>query len=1011
MDANLNDINITTCVYPFHIFSSKIQFNNISMQDILGSDAAIDIQLSSGTWSNLRFGLSSISLMNSSIWMVESRIYFTNAQMISLSNSWAPLGRYINSNVTFESSLFYKNIGSVIGGMDVSNRTLLTIINSHFVSNNGRSASVIRCTDSFLTIINTRVSENIASSAASILLNHCQFKIINSTFVANNQAPTLGLYGSTGSLISARFINSSASDSIIDIGQNSNVYIETAEFGSFFSLNDGSYSDMTIDNSHVIVVNGLFSGNLGINKPTLSASLSNINITNCIFVNNSNIYGIGGDIFLNETTAFISNTSFTSGGAHLGGCIYAETSRLEGEDLIFDGCASTAGGSLFLKNSPWVTLKNCVFVSTIAKLGDYTNSQDLRLSSYQYNGGAISIFRPHSTGTDTSFIFLEHCNFTNTFAFNDGGSIWASDQYASIHIHTSTYFSGNLALGGGGGIFNEESSILTISNNTIYKSNSASYGENLASNIMGILFDISDNTIQHGIPFIITTQMVDRYNQTVNNRPDLSFGLLITNATNTTTPTTISKDSIGFLGQTQFSITLDGQPGDTYLVQGEVLDTDLATVVSATINITIVGCLNQTQYILDGICTLCPVGTIGYDGVTCYTCPPETTCPTGQISPLPGYWFETPISNIPIDIYRCDPTVCITGGCRQYHQGPLCGQCQEGTAKSLIVCNPCTHDNVAIIIVYVVFNLALAIFIARINIPSRTIIFAMITTLQLLAIVGERQISFFFFSIFNFRIDFWPTSCVFSNSIFNNYLAKYLLSVSIIICTIFLALILPILNRTRRLLRIVYSPAKLPQRFYSLLLLFYTPLSYLSATVIPCKTVGDTKYLIIDQEVECYGSLHVASVTVAVFIIIFVTFGLPIMLYRKRIMLRPLFLHFKKTHRYFDAAKQCVAFLFTWSSATLPFYESQYALILFAISLVYIALIIKIQPFISNTRMLYETWFACSLTLTTMIINSRNFQNSQHQGYPIMGLCIAVVISTAIYLIQKQFRKKKLFKI
>eukprot|EP01133_Synstelium_polycarpum_P005955 gene5955-6898_t len=960
VQAIMQRVTLRDNVYPLIISNASIDFNDVNVLDTMGGDTIV-IESATGSWINSVISNCSASLLSTPLSLSQSTLVFDNMTMYNLSSSNHPLGVLSNGSYSFNNCTFIGSIGSIAGGFLIQNSQVSFTV-STFQTNVGKESAVMHATDgSTVSITNALVDNNIASNSI-MLFENSNYTITSTSFTRNLLAHTMSAVSAIGVITDCVFLDNSAQDSVVSL-ESSPTTIADTRFLTGYTLSDGSYSSIDCDLSQVTITNASFSNNLGTSKPSVIVRHSMFTLTDVTFTNNSNLYG-NGVLYIEQSRVWLTNVDFHAGIAHLGGCLYSVDSRSIINDCNFYACAATSGGAIFFEASS-STITNSRFTLSNAVTGDYTNTADD--AEYLYNGGAIAIWRDHDPNPgrllasassslaktfDEAFeekrtkyaplwaptkilnaVTIIGTQFTENYAMLDGGGVWIKDESSTLTIQ-SAGMKENRAGGGGGAVYSEIADTLLNLTSTLFINNSAIYGPDYATSPVKIAVSYPA-PIQRAVPFPVVASLLDAYDQVVANHPSYSFSIVISTPSSNETYT---KQAIPYLGSSTFYPTLLQPVGTLYRVNLTITDVTETVLFTNQTDIIIAPCL-LWQRLVDEKCQSCPPGMVGGDGISCFACPDRTTCPDGTVYPLQGYWMATSLYDS--HIYKCNPSVCVGGAqrCRDLHTGVLCGTCVPGASKSLIFCTGETLDN------------------------------------------------FYLFPLFNFRLDYIPTHCLSPKL---NYLAKYFIGMGSMAAIVGLVLLLQNTRHIKRALGIVVHLIPFHKRAISAVLFFYVPITYLSASVLPCRKVEGEHYLVIDQTVKCYTPTHITSMLFALIALACVSAALPLYLLRRLPLYKTLFIHVKSNWMYWDLIKVGIAAAFAVVSVVLPYYEVE-PLILVSMVIIYVGVLWFNSPYKQTLRNSIEALQVFLLLLGCLTSNSRLLVSVDAEGYVLMTLCGLVI--------------------
>ncbi|EFA79553.1 hypothetical protein PPL_07604 [Heterostelium album PN500] len=459
---NLKQALLQNNVYPANITNCQFEFDQLDVIDTTG-DSSLNIVSSTGAWRNSRVSNFTISPTDTTISLEDSNVLYSNCTFDQLSSPGYPIGIMTRGTTTFQDCLVNNTIGSLSGGFKVTDGKLI-VINSYFGNNAGKVNAVLFASNAFVILQNCIVENNVGSDSI-IQIENTTFEIVDCTFSRNYLSRTIHFVNASGDILNSKFTDNSDLFTIILI-EKSNITVVSTEFITSFTLNDGSYSTVQLFNSKLDIVSSHFYNNLGTQRPSIYASSSQLNINYTRFENNSNLNGVGGDIYMEKSYGLISSSQFKAGGAHIGGCIYMALSFVELRNNTFLQCEATIGGAIYIDSSV-ANISQSKFSGCLAQKGDYT---DVNYIGSVYCGGAIAI--APIIGKMKSTVWITGSMFMANQVSIDGGALWTNDPRSTISI-SKTSFNSNQASGGGGAIFWETARTFDKSN--IFNYNIAVY--------------------------------------------------------------------------------------------------------------------------------------------------------------------------------------------------------------------------------------------------------------------------------------------------------------------------------------------------------------------------------------------------------------------------------------------------------------------------------------------------------------------------------------------------------
>ena len=217
-----------------------------------------------------------------------------------------------------------------------------------------------------------------------------------------------------------------------------------------------------------------------------------LTVIDCYFASNQGIGTEGGAIH-NYNHCEIYNSTFYGNGGKKGGAIYCdEGSSLYIYNSLVQRCVSREGSAIHAKKANIVEVHNCTVRDSSAKNGlFYVKESTVKLfDSYFYNSKAVD-----SAGVinidKNSYVEVDNCVFdkissTGTklwfheeYGSGDGGVIVVEKDAKNVVIKNSI-FTNCSAKGYGGVMYVDSSASITLDNCT-FKSNTATYGNNIYS--------------------------------------------------------------------------------------------------------------------------------------------------------------------------------------------------------------------------------------------------------------------------------------------------------------------------------------------------------------------------------------------------------------------------------------------------------------------------------------------------------------------------------------------------
>ena len=258
-----------------------------------------------------------------------------------------------------------------------------------------------------------------------------------------------------------------ASNVAFIVNDNSRFYAYNMTFDNAVIQNNGRFEAYGVNFKNGIAVdttasyyptrNNAFGGAIyspGSHYATYGSGMkSYLTLENCLFMNNSAVYG--GSIYHKYGNTIIRNTKFIDSYASLyGGVLATDGGEIQIENCEFINChaAGDAGGAIYSRVTD-LTVKNSNFTNGY---GDF--------------GGAICNLN--------SNLIIENCNFNNNSARYEGGAVYV--MYGNVSISNSQ-FTKSSALDGGA-IFEDNCTLISVSQTGFDKSSASRYGGTIFSN-------------------------------------------------------------------------------------------------------------------------------------------------------------------------------------------------------------------------------------------------------------------------------------------------------------------------------------------------------------------------------------------------------------------------------------------------------------------------------------------------------------------------------------------------
>ncbi|KAN0025906.1 hypothetical protein ACTFIU_001670 [Dictyostelium citrinum] len=514
----------------------------------------------------------------------------------------------------------------------------------------------------------------------------------------------------------------------------------------------------------------LFDSNITDSKGSFYATQTIINITSTLFDEIS----VGSHVFQDCQVEIIGSTF-----SNLNGFFYSSFSKIH---II--GSLIEKSITQFLMISPLsnVLIENSIFSSNTDTIINLLSQSNLTVINSKFidnfsNTSTNSILTQYEGSTSTfknvlfennrspgilggciftfSSVVLDNCTAIGNFA-KQGGVISTTITGSLITIDGGSYIN-NSASGGGGVIFYSSIPGPTILNNATFSGNTASYGNNTATD--AALIDVEDpfpTTFRSGQDtYSGRIYIKDEEGQIVSGF-EVKIFLQISGNTIDSTST--------FNGIAIFSNTTLYGPINT-TVDVEFLSNNPNLPVSQTTSNVLKCSPGQIPSTTKIECTECRTGSYGYNGETCVQCPSiHAYCPGGaKVNQFEGWWYDINQTDKPYVLYECPNVNCIGSNtsdmCAPHSFGPLCAQCDPGYYDWGEGCKRCDKTSPILFIAIVVVSIGMIILVQSSDSESglMTVIIYFAQTLMVLS----TGVKFNFLALLN--LEFQPGG---SSSIF-----------------------------------------------------------------------------------------------------------------------------------------------------------------------------------------------------------------------------------------------------
>ncbi len=409
-------------------------------------------------------------------------------------------GRVALSNTIVSSNTATNNGGGIYNTNSGNIVMTNTIVSSNTAYYGGGIAN--ENNGSVVTLINTIVSSNTASFSGGGIYNfHYSSMALTNTTVNSNTAVYNGggiynFHHSSMALTNTTFSHNMASwggGILNDV--NSKMIMTNIMLNHNLASNDGggvSNSSSTITMTNTSVSSNTAKNNGGgiFNSSGMVVMINSTVSNNSATISgwSSPFFGGGGIYNTNDSRIAMTNTNVSSNTAAYGGGIYNDNSNIVAltNTLISSNTGSYYGGGIYNTNSGIVDMLNATVSRNTASDGAGISNVD--------NGSVVTLInttisRNTSTATDSGMFLL-----------SGGGGIYNNNS-ARV-LMTNTTVSSNTALASGGGIFNTYNSQMLMTNSTVSSNTAAINGGGLCNKdsdsvVTLINTTVSSNTVKY----------------------------------------------------------------------------------------------------------------------------------------------------------------------------------------------------------------------------------------------------------------------------------------------------------------------------------------------------------------------------------------------------------------------------------------------------------------------------------------------------------------------------------
>lgn len=408
----------------------------------------------------------------------------------------------IENNLAIARSHFEKNVATSGSAMKLVGNGI-TLQGCTFTDNSDNAAT----TD---VVVDINVAENVdisdclfhshrigvlsISVTKNVQLKNCNVSATNSTTSAVHILLTVDVL-----IESCVFENNSAVTGgalLLDSAQNVNIMYGSFLGNSVVSSGGGVYMEGC---TSIEVKHALFEGNIAY----VGSSMDDFNSGGGLFV-------LGSSHITFQNNSFVSNNAGSSGGVSS-----SATIAVGSEDTSM----YNSGGALFIKSSDNVIVKDNSFAENSAG----------SLNGLLYNSGGAMFLEDNEAVEVQGNVFSKNSAgaiSTSGEGYNSGGGLFVTSTSALLVVG-NTFLECSAAYGGGGALFYMASTgVSVMADGNEYISNSALYGNDLATDAAALVYDDHPPPYQVDLDTfsdarIYTVKVVDLYGNTVANQDAL----------------------------------------------------------------------------------------------------------------------------------------------------------------------------------------------------------------------------------------------------------------------------------------------------------------------------------------------------------------------------------------------------------------------------------------------------------------------------------------------------------
>ncbi|EFA80953.1 hypothetical protein PPL_06188 [Heterostelium album PN500] len=702
-----------------------------------------------------------LTIPSTGLYVVNSYLNLTETFFTNLNAYDTPVGYYLNSTIYMAEANIEGN--SAGNNMMTFQDCSLTILNSNFYNLTSPTISIFNIVTSNVYISDSYFNGN--SGGTGIKLTNSFARIEKTMFDAN--VYTIGyLFDVVGGTLILDDCEVQANQGGFQVLGNS--VVEPTTFivkNTYFEVNHPENQLFNVESIELNIYNCIFSSNGSPHSVAIIQVAKSVLVMDLVTFYNHELYAeFSSSIAVQTSSVTITNSKFSQNGGMYGVLYFdGNTDRLiEISGCTFDMNFAISGSAISAFNSQMISVMNSTFSSNSANQ-PYSTKESIDINNC---GGAITLVNSNMWSNNNNY------SFNN--AGQNGGVVYVALN--SYSLHTNDIFNSNTVSYGSGaccyddtnsgrcaiGTCDTPESCVTTKNNTIID-NYAIFGPIYASGPVRMNISlVGTTTIQPNTTFVIQVALYDAYKQIISVlRESISVQVIISK---------VVDDNLVFIskvytestqqGWVQYSLSLDIPIGLELVFQANTTNRNF----SSTLRANSTGCLpGYFPEITSGSCEICPVGTYGWDGQTCYLCSQigmeKVRCPGGNtITTMPGFYLLPDV--YPPDIYECAPTICEFNQCREHQYGLLCSKCENDYFKVKSYCEYCPEGsmNYLLVVGILLFFTAYFLFLSIYKIPSGTVLFNFLVCVQMISVISFDIRYVAILPLFNFQIDFWPTN-------------------------------------------------------------------------------------------------------------------------------------------------------------------------------------------------------------------------------------------------------------